>query len=217
VTRPARHPYALGLGAALAIVAGLALGLQRISARTHRAEGTAERWLSDVGDTARRGVRSDARRRVAAAGPGVDIGTLLPAVGTGGKRAFADLEVGKRSATGDEARVPYRLHQLSRQGEDPVVAGSVVLRRQRSGSWRVTGLDGRRAAEKVPSEGGRQPSRASPWVWTGGLAAALALTAAARSSSPARAEPKSCPLPLAERLPNPASRYSLHDVLPHDP
>ena len=62
---------------------------------TSRPEGVAENWLTAVGDTTRKGVEADARKRAEKIG-GVSIGeAICCSSDTDGKAAFADLEVGK--------------------------------------------------------------------------------------------------------------------------
>ena len=74
----------------------------------HRPEGAAERWLTAISDTTRKGVRGRRAR------PGREAradspwrAPLLPSEDTNGKGAFPDLEVGKAARSGDRgARCP---------------------------------------------------------------------------------------------------------------
>jgi hypothetical protein len=141
----------------------------------HRPEGAAERWLTALSDTTRKGVKTDARTRADKLG-GVALGaSLLPSDDTRGKAAFPDLEVGKAALGGDQARVPYRLHQRAQHGKNPLKEGTIVLARSGDG-WKVTALDARRPGEKVPSDGGQPPSSAGLGLWLGAIALGVLIT-----------------------------------------
>src|SRR5439155_2528685 len=147
----------------------------------HRPEGTAEHWLSAVSDLGRKGVRADARRRLADLAAPTSVRPLVAGVDTGGRHGFfTDLEVGRAAVVDGLARVPYRVHQYAAHGKHPVVEGTVVLQRRRD-SWRVAGLSPRRRGETVPSEGGAPPSRASWSLWL--LAVAIGVALAVLSSA----------------------------------
>src|SRR2546423_6931076 len=105
-----RRTFAIGLAICLLAIVALGVVIKVAGSGVHRPEGAAERWLNAVADTTRKGVRTDARTRAEKIGPLSLADPLLPP-DTDGKRAFPDLEVGKARTTGDEARVPYRLHQ----------------------------------------------------------------------------------------------------------
>src|SRR4051794_18550294 len=172
-----RRTFTIGL--IICVLAVLALGvlIKVAGSGVHRPEGAAERWLNAVGDTTRKGVRTDARQRAEKIGPLALADPLLPR-DTDDKRAFPDLEVGKARTTGDQARVPYRLHQYVASGDAPVKSGVVLLARQ-GDEWRVTGLAERGPGENVPSEGGDPPSSAPVGVWLAALAGGVAVTAGA--------------------------------------
>jgi hypothetical protein len=172
-----RRQFAIAIVAAVAVMIGLGGVIAVANHGHHRPEGAAERWLSAVSDTTRKGVRTDARDRVEKLGPLSLAAPLLPAEATKGKGAFPDLEVGKavRSGDGAQARVPYRLHQRAQRGKNPVKEGTIVLARAGEG-WRVTALDARRAGEKVPSDGGRPPSSAGLGLWLGAVALGALVT-----------------------------------------
>jgi hypothetical protein len=172
-----RRTFAIGLVICLLAVAALGVVIKVGGTGVHRPEGAAERWLNAVGDTTRNGVRSDARQRASKIGPLSLASPLLPA-DTGGRRAFPDLEVGKARTTGDEARVPYRLHQYAATGAAPERNGVVILQRK-GDEWHVTALADRHPGERVPSEGGDPPSRAPLGIWLAALAGGLVVTTGA--------------------------------------
>jgi hypothetical protein len=137
----------------LAVIAGLGLLIHTLNGAHHRPEGIAEHWLSAIGDTGRRGVSADARRRAEKIGP-ISVATPLLPAGPHDHRLsyFSGLEVGKARIAG-VARVPFRLHQQLDSGSSPARKGILVL--NKSGhSWKVASLDGRHAGELVASEGG---------------------------------------------------------------
>jgi hypothetical protein len=177
-----RRPFLVGVAAALVLMVVLGAVIRQANAGNDRPEGAAERWLAAVGDTTRKGVAGDAIKRtdeLGGLGPAKD---LLPPGGskaTDGKVAFPDLEVGGASDAADNVkRVPYRLHRRIAGGKEELRAG-VVLLRQSAGRWRVTGLDTAATAEKVPSEGGRIPSRAPLGAFAGAVVLGLLITVGA--------------------------------------
>lgn len=170
-----KRQFAVAVVAALAVMVGLGALVAVANHGHHRPEGAAERWLTAVSDTQRKGVRSDARARADKLG-GVALGQqLLPSEATKGKGAFPDLEVGKAVLAGDAARVPYRLHQRAQHGKNPLKEGTIVLARAGDG-WKVAGLDVRRPGEKVPSDGGQPPSSAGLGLWLGAVAIGALVT-----------------------------------------
>lgn len=174
-----RKPFLVGVAVILVAMAGLGVLIRQANAGNHRPEGAAERWLAAVGDTTRSGVGKDARERAdeyGGVGPGKD---LLPVGGsdaTDGKVAFPDLEVGGATVAGTAARVPYRLHARVGAGEERLREGVVLLERDRE-HWRVVGLAAARPAEKVPSQGGRIPSRAPLAAFAGAVLLGILITA----------------------------------------
>jgi hypothetical protein len=172
-----RRTFAIGLVICLLAVGALGVVIKVVGTGVHRPEGAAERWLNAVGDTTRNGVRGDARKRAAKIGPLALAAPLLPAK-TDGKRAFPDLEVGKARTSGDQSRVPYRLHQYVASGDAPVRNGVVILNRT-GGEWHVTALGNRQPGERVPSEGGDPPSRAPAGIWLAALVGGIVITAGA--------------------------------------
>ncbi len=181
----------------LAVVVGLGILIHFLNAGHHRPEGAAEHWLSDVSDTGRKGLGTEARKQAEKIGP-VDIAApLLPATHDSHHSDFDDLEVGKALPDGpNTVRVPFRLHEHDESGSAALRKGTLVLRRD-GNSWHVVALDTRRPDEKVASEGGPHPSRAPLALWLGaiGLGLLLALGAhlitqyAERSARRALAEP----------------------------
>lgn len=171
-----RRGFTIGIVVTLAVMVLVGVVIRLANAGHHRPEGAAERWLTALGDTTRKGVKDDAVERVNKIGP-IAVGRpLLPKDGTDGKAAFPDLEVGKARVTGATARVPYRLHQYAKEGDEPVRAGVVVLEKQPDDRWRVRALAARTATEKVPIEGGAPPSSAPLGLWIGGAVFGLLLT-----------------------------------------
>lgn len=166
--------------AALALAIALAGVIRIADAGKHRPEGIAERWLQAVSETGRSGLRADAIRRAEKIGPLSVAAPLLPpaAQRSSKENLFVDLEVGRAEVAGGVARVPFALHQYSRSGAHPARDGTLVLRRA-GASWQVGALDARRPDEKVPSEGGAPPSRASVSAWFGAGALGFVIAGAA--------------------------------------
>jgi hypothetical protein len=159
----------------LVVVAALGVLIHTLNAGHHRPEGSAERWLAAVGDTARNGVSADARKRAERIGPVAIAQPLLPPTHDPRHSQFADLEVGKAVHAGpDTVRVPFRLHQRDESGTADLKRGTMVLH-QAGDTWQVTAVDARRPDEKVPSEGGPPPSRAPLGLWLGAVALGVLL------------------------------------------
>ena len=175
------RPFRLGLlGVAILFVLLGAL-VAAFGSGAERPEGVAERWLTDVGDTRRDGVKDRARREAAEVGPLSLAEDLLPAGDTEGRSAFVDLEVGKASRDPDGTRVPYRLHQRIDGSAGPAVDGIVVLvgedDENGDDTWRVVALEPPIEGREVPSEGGRPAAEASPWLFVGAVAASVVIAA----------------------------------------
>ncbi|MCU1451293.1 MAG: hypothetical protein JWP02_3463 [Acidimicrobiales bacterium] len=174
-----RSSFWKAIAIVLIVVAALGVLIHTLNAGHHRPEGSAERWLAAVGDTARKGVSADARKRAERLGPVALAQPLLPASHDPRHSQFADLEVGKaREAAPDTVRVPFRLHQRDSAGTADLKRGTIVLHRT-GDTWRVTAVDARRPDEKVPSEGGPPPSRAPLGLWLGAVALGLILATVA--------------------------------------
>jgi hypothetical protein len=173
-----RRPFLMGIAAVLVLMVALGALIRQANAGNDRPEGAAERWLAAVGDTTRKGVAGDATKRAEELGGLEPAKDLLPPGGstaTDGKVAFPDLEVGGATdATGKGKpgivlkRVPYRLHRRIAGGKTELREGVAILQ-ELGGHWRVTQLDVASPSEKVPSEGGRIPSRAPIGAFAGAV------------------------------------------------
>ena len=162
----------------LVVIAALGLLIHTVNAGHHRPEGAAERWLAAVGDSGRRGVSADARKRAEGIGPVSLAAPLLPSTHDPRHSEFSDLEVGKARVAGTGVRVPFRLHQRPSSGPGPLKRGTLVLHRE-GNSWHVVALDDRRPGEKVRSEGGPPASKAPIVLWFGAIALGVVLAAGA--------------------------------------
>ncbi|MBV9411900.1 MAG: hypothetical protein JO148_09905 [Acidimicrobiia bacterium] len=159
----------------LVVVAGMGILIHFLNAGHHRPEGAAEHWLSDISDSGRKGLSSEAKRQAEKIGP-VDIAApLLPATHDSHHSDFDDLEVGKALPAGlNTVRVPFRLHEHDQSGSAALRKGTLVLQHENDG-WHVVALDTRRSGEKVASEGGPRPSRAPFPLWLGAIGVGLLL------------------------------------------
>lgn len=186
------RPFRLGLlGAAIGFVLLGAL-VAAFGTSGDRPEGVAERWLVDVGDTRRDGVKDRARREAEEVGPISLAADLLPAGDTEGRSGFVDLEVGKATRDPDATRVPYRLHPRVDGEAGDAVDGTVVLEEVDDG-WRVIALEPPTPGREVPSEGGRPAAEASPWLFAGAIGVSVVIAAgcslAVRAAGRGEAEP----------------------------
>jgi hypothetical protein len=171
------RPFRLGV-LAVAIAFVLLGGLvAAFGTGANRPEGVAERWLADVGDTRRDGLRDRARRDAEEVGPLELAEELLPAGDTQGRSAFVDLEVGKATRVGDRAEVPFRLHQREDGGAGPAIDGTVVLEQDADDEWRVVAVDPAVDGVAVPSEGGDPLAEAPPELFVAAFAVAVAVAA----------------------------------------
>jgi len=165
-----RSTFATVIVIVLVVLAALGVLIHLANAGHHRPEGAAERWLAAIGDTGRKGVTDDARKRAEKIGPVAVAAPLLPPTHDTKKSEFADLEVGKAIAAGPATvRVPFRLHQQLSSGVGPLKQGTLVLSRT-GDAWHIAAVDARRPGEKVRSEGGPPPSRAPLALWFGAIA-----------------------------------------------
>lgn len=165
----------------LVVIAGLGVLIHFLNAGHHRPEGAAEHWLSDVSDTGRKGLGSEARKQAERIGPLAIAAPLLPSVHDNHHSDFDDLEVGKavpvsrsQAAGPSTVRVPFRLHEHDVSGSAALKKGTLVLQHEGDG-WHVVTLDARRPGEKVASEGGPRPSRAPLPLWLGAIAVGIVL------------------------------------------
>ena len=172
-----RSRFAIGVAVALLLMVAAGLGIRSANAGTHRPEGVAERWLSAIGDTTRKGVKNDARRRAGDLGE-VSLGDrLVPTTTLHGKSAFTDLEVGKGRPAPDAVEVPFQLHQRTAGGDaGSRLGGVIVLTEAATGArWRVVGVVIEPGRAAVPSNGAPAPSKAGWSLWIGGAVAGLAV------------------------------------------
>jgi hypothetical protein len=135
----------------------------------------AERWLANVGDTRRDGVKDKARTSAEKVGPVSLAASILPQEGSGGDSAFADLEVGKARGTAARKLVPFRLHQeLGDSANEHATYGAVQLEKA-GDTWKVTAVLPSQPGLEVPSDGG-SPAAKAPWtLFAGTLAVAVAI------------------------------------------
>lgn len=152
-----------------------------------RPEGIVERWLQAVSDQGRDNLADDAADRAAgyqrvesgvAAGLGDRVvAGLVPAPSQrpDDERLFEDLEVGRADVDGDRARVPFRVTRQLDDDDEDELTGTVLLIAD-GDTWEVAELDVRRPGERVPSEGGERPARASAAQWAVAGAIGLAFT-----------------------------------------
>jgi hypothetical protein len=170
-------PFRIGVGAVLCLFLAIGGLLAAFGTGEDRPEGVAERWLVDVGDTQRKGVREQSRDDADEVGPVELAAGLLPKEDTDGRAAFIDLEVGKAVDSAEGTKVPFRLHQRIDGSAGPAIDGTIVLQEDSDGDWRITAVTGPTDGLEVPSEGGR-PAAESGWgLFAGALAVAVLVAA----------------------------------------
>ena len=174
--------FVKGLVVAVAIMVLGIVGLLNVHGKS-RPEGVAENWLTAVGDTTRKGVEADARKRAEKIGA-VSLAKELvypDAKAIHRKSAFDDLEVGKAvrlavpepvGVSVEQVEVGFRVHALRPNDEKKEITGVVTLIRH--DDWnvvqvRVGDLAG---VPALPSDGGPPPSSAPLSLWLGGLVGA---------------------------------------------
>jgi hypothetical protein len=177
--------FVKGLAACVAAMLAFGVGIGFLNHGTSRPEGVAERWLTAVGDTPRKGVEADARKRAEKIGAMSLVDRRLVQPNPDRKTAFPDLEVGKAvSGAPDHVRVRFRAH--TRRGTDAVEVGGVIGLAKVDGVWHVTTVeiagdantDGLPAAQlfagvpELASDGGPPPSSAPASLWLAGLVGA---------------------------------------------
>jgi hypothetical protein len=159
----------LGVAIAFVLIGGL---IAAFGSSADRSEGAAERFLTDVGDTTRKGVQTDARDRAEKIGPlAVADQILPPGTNTDDKAAFTSIEVGA-AVTRDVVYVPFRVR--IRDAKDDI-HGALAMTKTADG-WRVTALADRSVAGKVPSEGGAAIAKASLPLYGGAVVVGLLIT-----------------------------------------
>ncbi len=173
--RDLRRPFLIGVLGVVIIFVLLGGLIAAYGSGAERPSGVAERWLVNVADTTRKGVRDGAHERAAEVGPIELAADLLPSQDTDGKAAFVDLEVGQARTDDDATRVPFRLHQRLGSDTGPAIDGTLVLVDTADG-WRVTAVEGPTPGLEVPSEGGRPAAEASLWLFAGAIAASAVVT-----------------------------------------
>ena len=173
-----KKPFLIGL---LATVIGVVIvgGVVAVFATNtdDRPEGVAERWLTAVGDTTRKGVQGDALKRANAHGDASLAAALIGTADYDGKSAFIQLEVGKARRTDGGAVVPFKVTDRVPSNAQPQ-SGLLVLSRH-GDSWRVTGLGPPDGGLKVPSDGGDVASKAPLGLYAMALVAGVGVAAGA--------------------------------------
>ena len=159
------------LAAALAVPVLLA-GCARDEARP---SGVTERWLQAVADQGRDGLADDARARADEHAERAATEAVVPADAEDDEALFSDLEVGAATEEGGQARVPFRVTTRAAGGDDEERYGIAVLQRF-DGEWRVVAVAEATEDERVPSEGGDRPARASAEQWLAAVALSIILT-----------------------------------------
>jgi hypothetical protein len=160
-----------------------------------RPEGVAERWLSNVGDTRRDGVKDRARANADKVGPVALAAHLLSSQSSDGGSAFADLEVGKAVGTSQRTIVPFRLHQeLGHSASATATYGAVQLAKV-GGRWEVRAVLAPQPGIKVPSQGGSPAAKAPAGLFLGTLGVAALVTMAAAGLLRAATAPDPTPEP----------------------
>ena len=175
------RPFRIGLIGVAALFVLLGALIAGFGTGEDRPEGVAERWLTNVGDTTRDGVKDRARREAGEVGSLSLAKDLLPDGDTDGRAAFPDLEVGKAvegSAKGTK-EVPFRLHQRIDGKSGPAIDGVLVLRPGDGddGDWSIVAVDDAKPGLEVPSEGGRPAAEAGPSLFLGAIAASFVIAA----------------------------------------
>ncbi len=174
------RPFRLGLlGVAILFVLLGAL-IAAFGSGAERPAGVAERWLANVGDLTRDGVKDRARREVEEVGSLELAEGLLEGADADGRAAFLDLEVGKAvndAETGDKL-VPFRLHQRIDGSAGPPIDRVLVLSKDADDDWEVVGVEGPQPGLEVPSEGGSPAAEASLWLFVGAIAASFVIAGA---------------------------------------
>ena len=171
------RPFRLGLLAVAALFVLLGGLIAGFGTGSNRPAGVAERWLTNVGDLTRDGVKDRAREEVEEIGSLELARGLLPKGDADGRAAFVDLEVGKAVDHGDsgDTLVPYRLHQRVDGSAGPDVDGALVLRKDTDDEWEVVAVEGPQRGLEVPSEGGSPAAEASLWLFAGAIAASFVI------------------------------------------
>jgi hypothetical protein len=171
----------LATAIAFLIIGGL---IAVFATRDDRPEGVAERWLTAVGDLTRKGVLSDAQKRVTTHGDLSLADTFITrAHDYDGKSAFTALEVGRgRRLNAQVTLVPMK---LTDRADDKKTKQAVLVLQKTGDSWRVTAVQPASAELRVPSDGGPSVSEAPVTLY--GVALLLGVGVAATASALVRA------------------------------
>ena len=160
----------------VAVAVAVASSLGACAQSEQRPSGVAEKWLQEVSNQGRSGLRDEATSRAAELGDEAAAEDLVPAEPEEDERYFSDLEVGRARVDGDTALVPFRLTVRVGGGDTEERVGALSLARTGDG-WRVTGVGERVPGLEVPSDGGPLPARARAGHWIASLLLGIVLTA----------------------------------------
>jgi hypothetical protein len=172
-----RRPFRLGV---LAVAIGFVLVGGLIAAfgsGQDRPEGAAERWLTHVGDTTRKGIGEDSKKEVAKDGDPSLAAFLIGAnADKDGKSTFTAIEVGQaRRLDSTRVEVPVL---LSYRSDAEAFQGTVTLQKQGE-DWKIVGAANLDPTLRVPSEGGKAVANASLGLYAGAALIGLLVTACA--------------------------------------
>ena len=181
-----KRPFRLGV---LAVAIGFVLVGGLIAAfgsGQDRPEGAAERWLTHVSDTTRKGVGEDSKKEVAKDGDPLLADFLIGAnADKDGKSTFTAIEVGQARRT-DASRVEVPV-LLAYRSDAESFEGVLVLQKQ-ADDWKVTEAKTLDPTLRVPSEGGKPVANASLGLYAGaglfGLLVTAGLSAVVRRAGP---------------------------------
>ena len=164
----------LGVAIVFVLIGGL---LAAYGSGADRPEGVAERWITDVGDTRRDGVKDQARHRVEEVGPLArpEPPSCRRAPPTAAPRSSTS-RWARPSSDAQATRVPYRLHQRVHGSSGPAIYGTLVLAKV-DGRWHVRSLEPASPTIKVPSEGGPPAAEAPFGLFVGALLVSALVTA----------------------------------------
>jgi hypothetical protein len=181
-----KRPFRLGV---LAVAIGFVMVGGLIAAfgsGQDRPEGAAERWLTHVSDTTRKGVGEDSKKEVAKDGDPLLADFLIGAnADKDGKSTFTAIEVGQARRT-DATRVEVPV-LLAYRSDAESFEGVLVLQKQ-ADDWKVTEAKTLDPTLRVPSEGGKPVANASLGLYAGaglfGLLVTAGLSAVVRRAGP---------------------------------
>ena len=181
-----KRPFRLGV---LAVTIGFVLVggiIAAFGSGQDRPEGAAERWLTHVSDTTRKGVGEDSKKEVAKDGDPTAAALLIGAnADKDGKSTFTAIEVGQaRRLDATRVEVPVL---LSYRSDVEAFEGTVTLQKQ-ADDWKVLGVATLDPTLRVPSEGGKPVANASLGLYAGaavfGLLVTVGLSAIVQRAGP---------------------------------